>query len=417
MRQFVCVRTRRRGATMPLFALLAVPLLGMLAFSIDIGWILLTKTDLQTAADAAALAGAEKLQKLYVEYTLPNQAAQNAIFTTATTNTPGSPMDTAEKFASYNRAGNASITMPDNDVSFFFMDAQGNFHKNYKGLGLGAGFPNSIAVIARRDGSANGPLSLFFGSVFGFPSKDLTATATATIYSGDVNMLQAIPGVRAHILPVALDMNIWRDFYQTGLSSDGSMHFAPNNGYPELHVYPCPGNAPGSFGLLDVGQPQNNMPAFTNWILNGQTPNDVNYLVNSNLVPVSVAGPQNWKCGPGIKSSLQSAFQAEIGKPNLLPLFMPASAPSPWQAQSAGTYQAASGTGQNTTYAIVGFVGVTISEATGTGNNMDISVQPYAVVDPTAVTMSPFSAQPSHAQQSQFTKCIITTFTSAKLTQ
>jgi Flp pilus assembly protein TadG len=46
--------TRRRGATIPLFAILLVPLMGMLAFSIDIGWIALVKTDLQTAADAAA---------------------------------------------------------------------------------------------------------------------------------------------------------------------------------------------------------------------------------------------------------------------------------------------------------------------------------------------------------------------------
>jgi hypothetical protein len=305
--------------------------------------------------------------------------------------------------------------MPDADVSFTFLDAQGIFHQNYKGEGLGDGFPNSITVVARRDRYANSPLSLFFGPVFGFSTKELTATATATIYSGDVNMLRAIPGVKAHILPVALDMNFWQTFYQTGLSTDGSMYFA-SNGYPELHVYPCPGNAPGSFGLLDVGVPQNNMPAFTNWLLNGETPNDINYLVNNNLVPVSVSSPQNWKCGPGIKSSLLSAFQAEMGKPNLLPLFMPASAPS-GQALAIGPYQAASGTGQNTTYAIVGFVGVTISQATGTGNNMDISIQPYAIVDPTAVISNPFSAKPSDTQPSQFSRARITTFISAKLTR
>jgi hypothetical protein len=400
---------------MPLFALLTIPLVGMLAFSIDIGWIVLVRADLQAAADAAALAGAEKLQELYVQYSLPNQTAQNAIFTTATTNTPGSPMDTAEKFASYNKAGNVSITVPDSDVLFTFLDAQG-FHENYKGLGLGGGFPNSITVVARRDRFANSPLSLFFGPIFGFSSKEMTAAATATIYSGDVNMLRAIPGVKAHILPVALDMNFWQMFYQTGLSTDGSMYFAAN-GYPELHVYPCPGNAPGSFGLLDVGQPQNNMPAFTNWLINGQTPNDINYLVNNNFVPVSVNSPQNWKCGPGIKSSLLSAFQAELGKPNLLPLFKPASAPSPMQALSTGPYQAASGTGQNVTYAIVGFVGVTISQAVATGINMDISIQPYAVVDPTAVISNPFSAKPSDTQPSQFSGATITTFISAKLTQ
>jgi hypothetical protein len=106
-----------------------------------------------------------------------------------------------------------------------------------------------------------------------------------------------------------------------------------------------------------------------------------------------------------------------MGKPNLLPLFMPASAPSGMQALSVGPYQAASGNGQNATYAIVGFVGVTISQADGSGNNMDISVQPYAVVDPTAVVSNPFSAKPSGTQNSQFSSATITTFISAKLTQ
>src|SRR5713101_8382802 len=106
---------RRCGATIPLFALLLVPLMGMLAFSIDIGYMALVKTDLQTAADAAALAGAEKLQDLYVQYTLPGQTNQSQILSYATTNSSGSPMETAERFASYNKGGNVSITVRDQD--------------------------------------------------------------------------------------------------------------------------------------------------------------------------------------------------------------------------------------------------------------------------------------------------------------
>ena len=52
--------TRRRGAVAPLCALLIVPLLGMCAYSIDVGYIIVCHTDLQNAADAAALAGAER---------------------------------------------------------------------------------------------------------------------------------------------------------------------------------------------------------------------------------------------------------------------------------------------------------------------------------------------------------------------
>ena len=73
--------TRRRGAIVPLFTILLIPLLGMLAFSIDLGYIALVAADLQTVADAAALAGAEKLQELYVQYNMPGQDAQG-IWTT-----------------------------------------------------------------------------------------------------------------------------------------------------------------------------------------------------------------------------------------------------------------------------------------------------------------------------------------------
>jgi Flp pilus assembly protein TadG len=429
--------TRRRGATVPLFAILCVPLLGMLAFSIDVGWIALVKTDLQTAADAAALAGAEKLQTLYVNYITAglqgSQASQSAILNTATTNTGAwdSPMYTAEQFANYNKAGNVPINVRDQDVSFSFLDANGVFHSNYWAIGLTGGFPNSISVTTRRDNVQNTPVSLFFGPIFGFYKKELEATATATIYSGDVTSLQVIQGVTAqspigaHILPVALDINIWKNFYATGYSPDGQIHTAAN-GLPELFVYPLgpqavfsqPTNTPGSFGLVDVGPPQNNVPAFRAWIDDGQTPNDINYLINNNLVPVTVSSPKSWKVGPGLKSTLQQNFYDQMGVPNLIPLFIPVSAPASWQAQSTGSYVAATGNGQNATYAIVGFAGVAISQADGSGGNMNISIQPSAVVDPTAYIGNP---KPAGTQVSQFGSTIngpmITTFASAKLTQ
>ena len=424
----------RRGTIVPLFALLVVPLLGMLAFSIDVGYIALVKTDLQTAADAAALAGAEKLQSLYVQYTLPGATNQNTILTTATTNTgtKDCPMFTAETFASYNKAGNVYINVRDQDVSFSYLDSSGNFNSNYWAIGLTGGFPNSITVVTRRDKIMNTPVSLFFGPIFGFNTKELTATATATIYSGDVTSLQVIQGVtaqspiRAHILPVALDMNIWTNFYQTGLSPDGLAHTAAN-GQPELFVYPLgptttfstPTNTPGSFGLLDVGPPSTDSPAFRTWIDNGQTPNDINWLINQGLVPVSVSSPKQWTCGPGLKSTLQPNFYDQMGVPNLIPLFIPASGPAGMQALATGSYVAASQQGSNASYAIVGFAGVSISQADASGSNLNISIQPCAVVDPTAYIQNP---RPAGTQVSQFgsttvSQPVITTFISAKLTQ
>src|SRR5207249_4652232 len=99
MRHIFHNQARRRGAVVPLFALLVVPLMGMLAFSIDLGYIALVATDLQTAADSAALAGAEQMQQYYVQYTLPGQSHQQSILSAATGSGAGGPMATAQTFA------------------------------------------------------------------------------------------------------------------------------------------------------------------------------------------------------------------------------------------------------------------------------------------------------------------------------
>jgi Flp pilus assembly protein TadG len=382
-----------------------LPILGMCAFSIDIGYIILAQTDLQNAADAAALAGAERLQELYVDYTSPGltNSQLSAILQTATTNVapsgsvPGSPMYTAEQYAKYNKAGGVYITVPDSDVTFGYLDANGSYSTTY------VGFPNTISVTTRRDGTANTPLDLFFGPVFNKSTQSLTAIAQATIYAGDVTTLKKVTGVEAHILPVALDVNIWKTFYTSGASPDGLIHLA-DNGRPQLHVYPTDTNTPGSFGLLDVGLPANDAPAFRDWITGGLTPNDIQYLLDNSMLPVSTSSPKDWKVGPGMKSTLVTNFQDEMGKPNLIPLFVP--------AQQA-PYVAASGTGQNATYAIVGFVGVTISQASGDGSNMDISLQPMGNIDVTSVIPTP---TPAGTSQSTFSTGM-TTFISAKLTR
>jgi hypothetical protein len=187
------------------------------------------------------------------------------------------------------------------------------------------------------------------------------------------------------------------------------------NGSPELHVYAYSGNAPGSFGLLDTGPPANNVPAFRNWINNGETPNDISYLVNNNLVPVSLGSPKSWKCGPGLNNTLVAAFDSVMWEPNLIPLFIAVEYPS---AANGYTYIAASGTGQDATYAIVGFVGVAVSSARVNGANLDICIQPMAVVVPTAVILNnlPAGTQTSPMTPSVSSSTTITTFGSAKLT-
>jgi hypothetical protein len=342
-------------------------------------------------------------------------------------------MWTAEHIAGLNKAGGVFLTVPDADVTFGYKDQNGN------SLPLGTNFPNTITVVTRRDTTANNPIDLFFGPVYNKSQQSLTAFATATIYAGDISSLKRIPGVDAHVLPIAYDYQMWQTFASgdsskgiaAGTSPDGNTYLNPTgdnslgNGRPQLMVYPYyttpkGNNSSGSFGLVDVGPPQNNAPAFKNWIMTGETPNDIQYLLDNKLIPVSLdtsngqPGPQDWKVGPGLKGTLISDFQSIIGQEAAIPLFKPVTGWADSNANGTAYQAAGGGNGQSATYQIVGFAAVTVSEAIGNGNtNMTIYLQPMALIDPTDIILNP---QPAGTGTTIF-GTPQTTFISAKLTQ
>jgi len=360
---------RRKGVVAVLMAVLAVPLLGMVAFSVDMAWIAATKSRLQAAADAAVLAGARQLSSNFNSYSTSPQNGQAAILTSA----EAAAKTYAKSFAGYNAAGNVgSLTLADADVVFGYTTKTGT----YSVLSGTSQYPNTITVTLRLDGTNNAALGLFFAPMLGVPSTTVTATASSVIYvSGQITGFNSSLGINGLLMPVALDVNAWNTFIATGVSPDGTTQLG-TNGQPQLQVYPSPGNAPGNFGLLSVGPPSTNTPTFSTWINNGESPSDMQYLSTHNLMPVSPSSPQPWAGGPGMKSALQSDFASAMGQGRLIPLFQPV---------STSPYQAANGNGSNATYNIVGFVGVTITQADGRGNNMNISVQAATVIDPTLV--------------------------------
>src|SRR5262249_38726076 len=101
-------RQKRRGAIIPLAAILMIPLMGMLAFAIDTGYIIMARSELQNAADAAALAAAEQLSTYYVQYYLPS-----ADQTTVLSNAKTTARSFASKFASFHKAGNTASVVAD----------------------------------------------------------------------------------------------------------------------------------------------------------------------------------------------------------------------------------------------------------------------------------------------------------------
>jgi Flp pilus assembly protein TadG len=386
----------RRGAVAVLIAIMMIPLLCLLALGIDAGWIALTKTELQNAADAAALAGAEQLMNGYVLYNLPNQANQAGVLSTA----KAGAIAKAKQVASANGAGAVkSLVLNDVDVEFGFTDAQ----NNYSTLDQHGGYPNTVKVVLRRDNTVNTPLTLFFGRIVGMNSTTVTAMAAATTFAGRITAFDPGAGLNGLLLPVAFDNNAFNQYLVNGRSPDGTIHAGPN-GAPQIDVYPSPTNAPGNFGLVQIGTPTNSASDYSTWVSQGPSSSDIAYLKNNGLLPVSLTAPQWWDGSPGLKSSLSGAFSdlAAAGKHKLIPLFAPA---------STSPYQGPKGQGSNSYYDIVGFAGVTITEGGGNGGNLNVSVQPCAVIDPTAVY------DPSSIAPTGTTSQVMTTMVAPRLTQ
>jgi Flp pilus assembly protein TadG len=390
------VNDRRRGAAAILAALLAAFMLGMVAFALDIGWMVLVKADLQNAADAAALAGVRPLMDGYVNYQLATTTAQkttllNAATATATTN--------AQTYAGYNGAGGvASLSLKSGDIQFGFTDASGNYTTG------GTSYPNTIKVTLRRDGVANGALPLFFAPVFGIKTASLTASAAATMYGGAVDSINSSPTSNLRMLPMTYDVNAWSSFVSTGLDPDGNQ--TTYNGNPAIQVYPSV-RAPGNFGQLSLDDSHAGQSTESGWVTNGIGSTEINALINANLIPLSSHDSTRWDWvgDTGMKQSLVSTINSYAGQQFILPLFNPYNNGVP----NSNNYSAGTGNGSHYYYQIVQFVGITIV----TGANGGVTVQPAAMINPN-LTFSGSGAVPVGTGSASG---LVTIFAAPKLTQ
>jgi Flp pilus assembly protein TadG len=398
---------RRRGAVAPFAAFLLVVLIGMVAFVVDVGWIVLARTELQSAADAAALAGADALMDGYVQYQTAGLNAsstsnQATILSTAMSNA----RTKAENFASYNGAGGVnSLTLNDGDVEFGYTNSSGN----YTAYSSGQPFPNTVKVTLRMDSSANGSLGLFFAPAIGTKSTDLKATAAAVLMGGKINSFSS-PGTQSiGMLPMTYDVNRWASFVSTGQQPDGTTSLSTYNSLPQLQVYPSIQDT-GNFGQLSLDDSHAGESTESSWVTGGMTASDLADLKSANLVPLSAhTGGWDWVGDTGFKASLVSTVNGYSidnypTKTFILPLFTP-------YDSSTANYSAGTGNGSHYYYNIVQFVGIKIMPG---GGNRQVLVQPAAVVNPYAVfDSSNFGILDTSGGSST----IVTTFSYPRLSQ
>jgi Flp pilus assembly protein TadG len=144
----------RKGVIVVLTAVLLVVLLAMVAFSIDIGYIAVVKTQLQAAADSAALAACSTLS-------------------TATSADHSPVVAKAQQFAGYHVVGGVPVSLESSDVEFGTWDATALQFTPASSLS------NAVRITARCNDSTGGN-GFFFGRVLGARTFNTTAQSVAT---------------------------------------------------------------------------------------------------------------------------------------------------------------------------------------------------------------------------------------------
>jgi Flp pilus assembly protein TadG len=158
-------KNRHRGAVLVLAAILMVVVLGIVAFAVDLGYILLAKTQLQVAADAAALAAASSIgdrDKL---------------------------IENAQEIGELNHVGGSAVKIQSADVVVGTWDSnQANPSNRFAPLADQSQPSNAVKVTARADGTtAETPaVPLFFAKVLNKRSANITAEAIATTNPRDI---------------------------------------------------------------------------------------------------------------------------------------------------------------------------------------------------------------------------------------
>ncbi|MBI3463709.1 MAG: hypothetical protein HY000_11730 [Planctomycetes bacterium] len=374
-----------RGALLVLVAAMLVVLCGMVAFAVDVGVLALVKTEAQNAADAAALAGAnkllEQLRKAPIRQGVPLQTAADLALARLA----------ARNFATQNRVGSVNGELQGADIDIGYM-ADPSDHSQFNqpseldtSTGLASDqWPrrpyNAVRVRIRRDQNhTGGSLPFFFARVLGTNQVDLIVTATSMFPMGTATPQRGF-------LPFAYQVDQWNAFLQAtgpgtvtdrnGVTVTVADNFTVDanrndsagitfgaDGTLETKLFPDR-VANGNYGTINfsttkVGNSTNvlrdiitNAPSVANW---------------PDLPQIQLASPQNpvtVNGDPGISAGMEPAVQAVIGQSRVIAL-----------------YSTVRGEGNNTYFTIVGFAPVTLVSVDLGNGTKQITIQPRFRVD------------------------------------
>lgn len=361
-------RLGRRGKIIVLFGALLPFLVGGMALSVDTGVIGTARSQLQTAADAAALAGARQfafnrkntfstimMGKIRSD-ALAMVARNKVLRVTPVLNDNPSNSTTGEIVLGRLNSSDFSRTIPDTSgpVSNF----------------------NSVLIKLSRDASHGGVVPGFFSSLFTKKGSSLKVFSTATMRAYEIAGAKSVGNQSATLLPIVLDKPTF-DAMMAGTTTDefewsdlyNSVRTGPD-GITESKLYPVKNGNPGNWGTIKVGVSNNSTSTLGEQIRYGITPGQLATFpgskieLNQNLSPPSITFEGN----PGISAGIKDDLESIIGKPVFIPI-----------------YDQTGGNGNNAWYRVIKFAGVRIVFVDFKGNPKFVIVQPANVTDPTAI--------------------------------
>jgi len=351
----------RRGAIAVLAAVLMVAFVAVVAFAVDIGYILHIRTELQRTADAASLAACWD----YVE-TQP--------FTATVSQKLANVRDEAVLYAANNKVGRSPPAVDPNAANALDGDIVLGYVSNPSNPAATLTYNdpslfNAVQARVQASSQRNGPAPLFFARIFGLSSLDLEASATAAVTRNILGFRTPSDGTNLGILPFALDETTWNALL-AGLTPDsyswdsqGKKVSGGSDGVREVNLYPQGTGSPGNRGTVDIGSSNNSTADIARQIVDGVSPSDLAH--HGGELKFNNQGTLTLNGDTGISAGVKDELASIIGQPRMIPIF-----------------RSVTGPGNNAQYTIVKFVGVRILavKLTGSASSKFVMVQPANMV-------------------------------------
>lgn len=197
---------RRSGQVFVLLAVMIVVLVGFLALAVDLGFLFVTRNEVQNVSDGSSLAGARALGDIYQKLSYSEQQGYSCGSGCIDTIN-----DAAQDVALHNKAAGEAMSVRVADIVIGQWDGE-SFSPTLLN-------PDAVQVIARRDDVDNGRVATFFARALDIDSASVTTIAVAALTG------QGTSGEGDLELPIGISE--W--FFENPEYCDDDIQFYPTN--------------------------------------------------------------------------------------------------------------------------------------------------------------------------------------------